>query len=83
LPEEFRVYRGCAEFNKAGVCWSLDREVAAKFPFLLRYCVENPLLISATVQKSSVLAVKLDREEAEVITFAAVPASIDPLDGEE
>lgn len=71
LPDEIEVYRGCYHDNKWGLSWSLDRAVAAKFPGLRRYCRPNetPLLVKARVAKSKVIALKLDREEAEVICW--------------
>lgn len=70
LPEEFTVYRGCYAENKWGMCWSTSKEVAERFPFLNRYRQSGqPLLIRATLKKSQVLAVKLDRDEFEVITL--------------
>lgn len=70
LPETITVYRGCYENNKWGFSWSLEREVANRFPFLTRYRQQGrPLLIKATIEKSKVAAVKLDREESEVIMF--------------
>ena len=70
LPEVLTVYRGCYAINKWGFCWSLDRGVAERFPFLNRYDAEGrPLLVKATLQKSQVAALKLDRSEAEIVTF--------------
>jgi hypothetical protein len=67
LPETVTVYRGCGRVNMMGMSWSLDRETANSFP----HKVEEPLLVTATVPKSRVLAVKLDRGEHEVLTFSA------------
>lgn len=49
--------------------WSLSREVASKFPFYNRYRCSEPLLITGRVQKSDIIALKLDREEQEVIAY--------------
>ena len=71
LPEVLTVYRGCYALNKWGLSWSLDRTVAERFPFLNRYGGQGrPLLVKATLQKSQVAALKLDRSEAEIVTFA-------------
>lgn len=69
LPETVTIWRGCYAFNKWGLSWSLDRERAASFPFLHRYAAEGgqPLLVKATVSRERVIALKLDRNEAEVI----------------
>lgn len=70
LPEVLTVYRGCYAHNKWGFCWSLDRAVAERFPFLNRYgCEGRPLLVKAALQKTQVAALKLERSEAEIVTF--------------
>ncbi len=66
------IYRGCYAANKRGICWSMDREVAEEFPFHLRYRQQGqPLLVKAKVKKTDIVAVKLSRDEAEIITFSA------------
>lgn len=79
LPDVITVYRGCGPGNLRGASWSLDRDVAARFPFLNRYRAFMPVVITATVRKHSVLALKLDRDEAEIITFGARRKSIELL----
>lgn len=76
LPGRVTIYRGCGEANTDGVCWSLDRAVAASFPTLARYRASVPLLVTATVARKEVIALKLDREEEEVITLSARVQSI-------
>ena len=78
LPERLTIYRGCGPVNMLGASWSLSREVAARFPFLNRYRQAEPLLITATVRKDRVLAVKLERAEAEVVTFDACRVAVEP-----
>lgn len=79
LPEVVTIYRGCGKKNRRGPSWSLDKDVASKFPFLNRYQVAEPMLLTAKVHKSQILAVKLCRQEAEVITFHAKPGKGIPL----
>lgn len=69
LPDELTIWRGCYAVNKWGLSWSLDGAVAARFPTLHRYRREGetPLLVRATVRRDRIIALKLDREEAEVI----------------
>ncbi|MDQ0564929.1 hypothetical protein GRI55_09750 [Erythrobacter citreus] len=69
LPDTVTIWRGCYTFNKWGLSWSLDRERAAAFPFLHRYTREGEqaLLVKATVAREEVIALKLDRNEAELI----------------
>ena len=79
LPDVVTIYRGCGARNLLGASWSLDRDVAARFPFLGRYLAAQPLLLTATVAKESVLAVKLGRDEAEIVTFVARRRRVDSL----
>ena len=79
LPDRLTLYRGCGHINKLGASWSLDRTVAARFPYLNRYRQKRPILVTAEVSKAKVLAVKLDRAEVEVITFAARRKSVEDL----
>lgn len=71
LPETVVIYRGCYDINKWGLSWSLNRDVAAKFPFLGRYWRRNEqaLLVKARVSKSNIMAVCLGRNEHEIITY--------------
>jgi hypothetical protein len=80
LPEQFAIYRGAGEINLEGASWSLKREVAARFPNLYRYRPQGPaFLVTAKVSKSRVLALRLDRQESEIITFAPTILGIEPL----
>jgi hypothetical protein len=67
LPDEITIFRGCGPENKHGLSWSLSRDVAIRFPFSPRYWTDQPLLLSATVNKARVAALKLGRNEHEVI----------------
>jgi hypothetical protein len=68
LPETVTVFRGCYAHNKRGLSWTLDEATARKFPLLHRYQQDGqPLLIRAEVARDKILALKLDRDEAEVI----------------
>lgn len=70
LPEQVTIYRGTRRPTVLGASWSLDRDVAVRFPTLNRYRHGGPpWLITATVRKRNILAIKLDREEAEAIVF--------------
>lgn len=71
LPDVVTVYRGCYADNKWGMSWSLDKEVAERFPFLNRYRSSGrPLLVKARIQKQDIVALKLDRNESEVICMS-------------
>lgn len=70
LPSVVTVYRGCYKSNKWGICWSLDRNVAQVFPTLNRYRQNGqPLLVKAEAKKQDIAAVKLGRNEMEIITY--------------
>jgi hypothetical protein len=69
LPDKVTIYRG-ARHNKLGASWSLDRSVAEKFPHFMRYNFGgDPVLLTAEVRKRDILALKLDRDEAEAIVL--------------
>lgn len=69
LAESVTAWRGCYAHNKRGLSWSLERATAERFPFLHRYRAEGqPLLVRAEVRKADIIALKLDRDEAEIIT---------------
>ena len=69
LPDSVTAWRGCYAHNKCGLSWSLERATAERFPFLHRYRAEGqPLLVRAEVRKGDIIALKLDRDEAEIIT---------------
>lgn len=77
MPEEFTVWRGCYGFNREGLSWSLDRDVAASFPTLNRYRHEShsPQLIEGVCRRRDAV-LKNDRGEREVITSAVRVVSI-------
>lgn len=74
LPDQVTIYRGCGPRNRDGLSWSISREVAMKFPFTNRYETEEPILLTATVSKCRIAALKLDRNEQEAIVVD-LPAS--------
>jgi hypothetical protein len=70
LPETVEVWRGCHEANKWGLSWSLDKEVASRFPTLSRFRGQGqPLLVRAKLRKSKIIAVKLGRDEQEIVAW--------------
>jgi len=69
LPDSITIYRGCGPSNRVGLSWSLRREIAAKFPFYNRYRVAVPLLLEAKIPKYRAVALKLDRNEFELIAL--------------
>lgn len=70
LPDTVTIYRGCYAINKWGLSWSLSQTIAESFPFLNRYFRgDRPLLVTAQVRRQDIIAVKLDRDESEVIAY--------------
>jgi len=70
LPLMMTVYRGAGTEGGGGFSWSLDRAVAVRFPGYARYRPASaPTLFVAQVCKLDILALKLDRDEAEVIVL--------------
>jgi hypothetical protein len=50
------------------VSWSLERDVATRFPFLLRYRQKGtPLLFAGRVRLERIAFLKLDCKESEVV----------------
>lgn len=72
LPDEITIYRGCYAFNKKGVSWTLDKQLAVEFTNNHRYRHEGhlPALLTATVKKSQCFYFA-DREEQEIFTLKA------------
>jgi hypothetical protein len=79
LPDTVTVFRGCGPNNMLGASWTTDRRVAERFPFQHRYRTSDPILVTGRVKKRNILAVKLDREEFEIITFSAKKISVELL----
>ncbi len=70
LPDTVTLFRGCNEEFQKGLCWSLDEKIANAFPFQIRFKAKKPLLIRARAKKDRILAIKLDRNETEIIVFS-------------
>lgn len=69
LPETVVVYRGAGKGpGEYGPSWSLDRHVAAAFPFLDRYRAAVPILLTGRVRRPRIAALKLGRDEFEVVS---------------
>ena len=80
LPLMVTVYRGAGADGAGGISWTLDRAVAVHFPSYARYRPASvPTLFVAEVCKLDILALKLDRDEAEVIVFKVKHLSEQPL----
>lgn len=82
LPDTVTIFRGCGPDNQNGLSWSLDRQVAETFPFLNRYKVDEPLLVTARVRKEDIIALKDGRGESEVITFDPEFITVEPITAE-
>ncbi len=82
LKGKITIWRGCYGSNAQGLSWSLDRKVAANFPRLQGYQQEGeqPLLIEAEVRRKDIIALKLCREEYEVIACPPRIVSVTELE---
>jgi hypothetical protein len=75
LPEHVAAYRGCYEgINDDGVSYSLDRDVAVRFPTLMRYRIdgETPVLLTRTLIRNMCFLVD-GRDEHEIVDLWATP----------
>jgi hypothetical protein len=71
LPEVVTVYRGCSRERVNGISWTINREVAKDFTRGHRgIYVPDPIIVTATVKKSEIMAVFVDRAEQEIICVA-------------
>jgi hypothetical protein len=79
LPDRITAHRGCSARHLTGLSWTLNRDVAQRFPTLNRYKVPDPVLITAVARKQDVLALIEDRAEGEIITFKARRLYAEPI----
>ena len=79
LPDELKCYRVCGKKYVSGPSWALDAEIARQFPKVNPFVAEEPLLLTGSVRKESVLAIKLDRTAPELISFSVRPLSVHEL----
>ena len=67
LPQNVTVYRGCGPDNMYGYSWTLDRDVAVQHVYKAFYEQEKPMLLTMTIDRKCIMALKLGRHEEEVI----------------
>lgn len=71
LPDEVEIYRGCFEgINDEGLSWTLDKSIAEMFSQHRHFKRKDDwesVILSQTVSKEDIFAVKLGRKESEVI----------------
>lgn len=70
FPKDRKIYRGCYEgLNDDGISWSLCKETAASFPFLVSYRKTGykPVRVHGSVWKTEIVAYKNCRNEREII----------------
>jgi hypothetical protein len=80
LPATVTCFRGCGLRNLLGLSWTLSRAVAKRFPVLRRYRADYPLLVCAEVPRELVVAVKLDRNEKEVVACVDLKHVVEIVD---
>ena len=71
MPDEVEIYRGCFEgINDEGLSWTLDKSIAEMFSQHRHFKRKDDwesVILSQTVSKEDIFAVKLGRKESEVI----------------
>jgi len=71
MPDEVEIYRGCFEgINDEGLSWTLDKSIAEMFSQHRNFKRKDDwesIILSQTVSKEDIFAVKLGRKESEVI----------------
>ena len=80
LPYINIAYRGCDAGWLDGVSYSSNKKVANWFAFYTLTQAEQPTLITAHVRKDLIMAVKLRRDEEEIITFCPDIQAVEPAD---
>jgi len=70
LPDTLTIHRGCYAENAYGMSWTLDKDLATKFPALNRYYRhgEQPLVLTRTIPKRECVYHN-SRDEQEIITW--------------
>ena len=72
LPDSVTAYRGQGFNQPVGLSWTLDLDVAARFALGHRDAGSpTPLILSRAVAKKDIAFVVNEREEAELVLFAA------------
>jgi hypothetical protein len=72
LPDGVTAYRGQGFDQPVGLSWTLDLDVAARFAFGHRDARNpSPLILSRSVARKDIAFVVNEREEAELVLFAA------------
>ncbi len=72
LPDEIRIYRGQSIADPIGLSWTLEKTVAECFARGHRgLLVSNPVILEATVAKTDVAGFYQERQESEIVLFAA------------
>ena len=84
LPDVVTIYRGCDRASTDGLCWTLDKSIAERFLQFDRYRRADPVIVTATVHRADITAIKLGRNEQEVIVMpdAVTITDINVIHGE-
>ncbi len=79
LPDELTVYRGCYKNNKNGLSWTLDKNIALRFPTLNRYRQQGQaLLVTGKVKKTDGILF-LERNESEILSSRVKVLGVEPI----
>lgn len=80
LPETVRIYRGrYSEEKLGGLVWTLDRNVALKYPTLWEG-EGSPLLVTGLARKRDIIAVKIGRDGQEILTWQPAVVAEEDID---
>lgn len=84
LPDVVTVYRGHGEnVNEFGLSWTLNVTTATGFAMMWRMMSMTPVLVTGRVRRRDILAVKLGRNEAEIIARRVKVVSIERFPDED
>ena len=67
LPDPVPVFRGCSRQHVNSICWTADRDIAAKFAGGIRIRVPSPVIASGFIAKENVFGVATSRKESDVL----------------
>lgn len=70
LPDPVIAYRAAGRINRLGLSWSTSKPAAERFVRLARYRQPDPRILTGTFPRRQIVAVKTDRDEAELIILA-------------
>jgi len=87
LPDTLTVYRGCDKSAIWAPSWTTHELLAINFPFFPGYVADTRLLVTGTVKKAHILALKMIEVGAtvsiplvEIVSFSVKPTKLERLE---